>query len=92
MGSLWVQTEVFFNRSGMDRNHMAEAMAGIDARQTPIGRFCVNRDQRPCQPGQRYREMDGWCNNLRLPFWGAALTPVIRVTPPRYDDGMYSFE
>jgi hypothetical protein len=78
------------SKNKFDRKRMRQAMEEVDARQTPVGRFCVNRDQRPCDPNSKYREMDGWCNNLRLPFWGAALTPHIRVTPVRYDDGMSS--
>ncbi|GAU91528.1 hypothetical protein RvY_03764 [Ramazzottius varieornatus] len=75
--------------SGVDRNHLTAAMSQISARQgSPTGRFCLNRPQPPCDPSARYRSQDGWCNNLKLPFWGAALSPHIRVTPPRYDDGI----
>ena len=37
---------------------------------------------------QSYRTMDGTCNNLRQPMWGAATTAFRRVLPPYYEDGV----
>ncbi|KAK4471262.1 hypothetical protein MN116_004706, partial [Schistosoma mekongi] len=36
----------------------------------------------------RYRSIDGTCNNLNHPRWGAALVPFRRLLPPRYENGM----
>ncbi|CAB4055922.1 DUOX [Lepeophtheirus salmonis] len=35
---------------------------------------------------QRY---DGWYNNMAHPNWGSVDSPLIRKTPPYYDDGVY---
>lgn len=34
----------------------------------------------------RYRTLDGTCNNLQHPMWGASLTPVRRLLPAQYDN------
>ena len=36
----------------------------------------------------QYRTMDGTCNNLQQPMWGAASTAFRRVLPPYYEDGV----
>ena len=36
----------------------------------------------------QYRTMDGTCNNLQQPMWGAASTAFRRVLPPYYEDGI----
>ncbi|KAL3275369.1 hypothetical protein HHI36_020136 [Cryptolaemus montrouzieri] len=35
----------------------------------------------------RYRSIDGSCNNLQNPTWGASLTPFRRILKPIYEDG-----
>lgn len=34
------------------------------------------------------RSIDGSNNNLNNPNWGKSYTPVKRITPPRYQDGV----
>lgn len=36
---------------------------------------------------QRYRSLDGSCNNLRNALWGTAFRPYRRILPSEYDDG-----
>lgn len=36
----------------------------------------------------RYRSLDGGCNNLKYPRWGAALAPFYRLLPPVYENGV----
>ncbi|KAH9282853.1 Peroxidasin [Echinococcus granulosus] len=36
----------------------------------------------------RYRSIDGSCNNLKYPKWGAALSPFYRLLPPVYENGV----
>ena len=36
----------------------------------------------------QYRTMDGTCNNLQQPMWGAATIAFRRVLPPYYEDGI----
>lgn len=37
---------------------------------------------------RRYRTLDGTCNNLEYPWYGAANTEYIRHLPPHYQDGI----
>ncbi|GMR36562.1 hypothetical protein PMAYCL1PPCAC_06757, partial [Pristionchus mayeri] len=37
---------------------------------------------------ERYRTLDGSCNNLQNPLLGAAFTPYSRLLPAQYDDGV----
>ena len=38
----------------------------------------------------RFRSIDGTCNNLENPLLGAADTPLSRLIPPQYEDGISS--
>ncbi|XP_069697432.1 uncharacterized protein [Periplaneta americana] len=42
---------------------------------------------RSCPPS-KYRSLDGSCNNVRHPDWGASGTPFRRLFPPDYSDGV----
>lgn len=37
----------------------------------------------------RYRTINGYCNNLKNPKWGAQLTPYGRLIPANFDDGEF---
>lgn len=37
----------------------------------------------------KYRSQDGTCNNLDHPTWGAANTPLRRLLPASYEDGVH---
>ncbi|KAJ7385166.1 heme peroxidase [Desmophyllum pertusum] len=41
-----------------------------------------------CNPRERYRSIDGTCNNLENPKWGAALSAFERIEFPDYADGL----
>ncbi|KAK6194471.1 hypothetical protein SNE40_000100 [Patella caerulea] len=43
-----------------------------------------------CSPFERYRQPDGRCNNLKIPYWGAAGTDLRRLIDNHYDDGVGS--
>jgi len=43
-----------------------------------------------CDPNYPYRSIDGSCNNLQNPWWGAANTPYKRLLRAEYDDGIGS--
>ena len=36
----------------------------------------------------KYRTYDGTCNSLRHPMRGASITPVSRLLPPVYENGL----
>jgi len=40
-----------------------------------------------CDPNAKYRTVNGSCNNLQNPSWGAALTPFYRYMDPMFSDG-----
>lgn len=69
-----------------DAIHMGLPM--IDTRHTAINQYCPVRFQRPQCKVQRYREMDGMCNNLENPHWGAVMAPFRRLLPPNFQDGV----
>ena len=37
-----------------------------------------------CKDGNKYRTINGKCNNLEHLNWGLSNTPYIRVMPPNY--------
>ena len=41
-----------------------------------------------CRPSDKYRTIDGTCNNLNNPMYGAANTPFRRLILPQYEDGI----
>ncbi|XP_067938829.1 peroxidasin-like [Watersipora subatra] len=48
-------------------------------------------DSTSCDSDAVHRTIDGSCNNLQMPLWGAAKTPQPRmVSPNRYEDGINS--
>lgn len=56
----------------------------------PIGAGCSSPAQ-PCTDS-KYRTLDGTCNNLRYPSWGAANTKYGRLVAPKYADGTYAVQ
>ena len=40
-----------------------------------------------CSSRDKFRPLDGTCNNLQHPRWGAALQPFRRLLPAEYEDG-----
>lgn len=51
---------------------------------------CTQLEPPSCDSQEKlaYRSADGTCNNLQNPTLGAALTPLRRLIPSRYDDGV----
>jgi len=44
-----------------------------------------------CDPNSKYRTVDGSCNNLKNPSWGASMTPFYRYINPEFSDGNIIF-
>ncbi len=47
---------------------------------------CSSSRPKRCRSEDRYRSLDGSCNNLRSPMIGASLQPFRRILPAAYDD------
>lgn len=52
---------------------------------------CPVVPQVPCNPRTPYRSYDGTCNNLENPLFGSAMSCVVRLLKPQYEDGMGHF-
>ncbi|CAH0399044.1 unnamed protein product [Chilo suppressalis] len=56
----------------------------------------IKADVGSCKPlsircaKDKFRSLDGTCNNLQKPGWGRRGAPFTRIAPPRYADGIYS--
>ena len=53
---------------------------------------CMGRKKPLCSNPtfQRFRTIDGTCNNINNSFLGAADTPLVRLIPSQYEDGISS--
>ena len=49
----------------------------------------VSRKGKECDPDAKYRTLDGRCNNLVSPEWGATATPLPRLMDNAYSDGKF---
>lgn len=59
----------------------------IDTKHTAIAQFCPAKYLRQQCKVQRYREVDGMCNNLENPHWGATMAAFRHLIPPSFRDG-----
>ncbi|CAL4065298.1 unnamed protein product, partial [Meganyctiphanes norvegica] len=74
-----------------------QALFGLDQvslRNTALFNACPTKTPDPGLPSLcpaysvMYRTLDGTCNNLDKPAWGAAYRPFARFLPPDYSDGI----
>lgn len=40
-----------------------------------------------CDQNAKYRNINGSCNNLEIPTWGASKTPLLRLMNANFSDG-----
>eukprot|EP00095_Tigriopus_kingsejongensis_P001231 maker-scaffold160_size295910-snap-gene-1.35 protein:Tk01231 transcript:maker-scaffold160_size295910-snap-gene-1.35-mRNA-1 annotation:"peroxinectin " len=52
-----------------------------------VNQACFSQTRVSCNPNQWFRNINGQCNNLNNPLWGAAGTAFKRLVPSRYKDG-----
>lgn len=66
-------------------NHFDADLSGSQLEKT-----CPMKPSCPARPN-RYRTLDGTCNHgIGKETWGAARTPMERLLPPAYEDGIWS--
>ena len=49
----------------------------------------ASRNNPECDREAKYRKLDGSCNNLASPQWGATATPMPRLMDNAYSDGKF---
>ncbi|OQR79506.1 hypothetical protein BIW11_05689, partial [Tropilaelaps mercedesae] len=58
----------------------------VDTKRTFLEQNCpYHIGVRACAP-ERYRNYDGFCNNIENPYWGSANLRYLRFLPPSYAD------
>ena len=72
----------------MDAGAVQDLIAKIDTTKTVISDYCpAYLSNRRCEP-ERYRNLEGICNNLENPHWGAAMVAHSRFLPSAFADGI----
>ena len=82
-------TRMLGNQLNLNALEMRDGLSQFDLYDTPFERFCPVIPK--CHPRQRYRNIDGSCNNLENPLWGKSNTQYSRILPPSYGDGINTF-
>ncbi|CAG9765153.1 unnamed protein product [Ceutorhynchus assimilis] len=86
---LAIATRAFKDRQGLTNEQLEMGYVSEDLKHTPLGHACVEPPFCPMIP-DRYRRIDGACNNVLHPTWGAPFTPYSRILPASYHDGVWS--
>ncbi|KAJ8919142.1 hypothetical protein NQ315_012127 [Exocentrus adspersus] len=84
-----IATRAFKEREGISNTQLELGMIDEDLSQTPLGHNCVQMPLCPIS-AEKYRRIDGSCNNRLYPNWGIALSPYSRLLPPDYQDGIWT--
>jgi hypothetical protein len=75
---------------GLSYEDIEKGLPQIDTSKTLVREVCPPfLSGVECRPG-KYRRVDGLCNNLENPTWGAAHTPFQRLIGPLYADSISS--
>ncbi|KAL1490768.1 hypothetical protein ABEB36_013412 [Hypothenemus hampei] len=82
-------TRAFKDRQGFSTEDLELGFISQDLRPTPLGHTCVPLPFCPLIP-DKYRRIDGACNNGLHPAWGAPFTPYSRLLPASYHDGIWA--
>ncbi|CAG9859302.1 unnamed protein product [Phyllotreta striolata] len=82
-------TKAFKDREGLSNLDLEQGLLMDDLSSTPLGHSCATRPQCPVVV-EKYRSIDGSCNNRYYALWGTAMSPMSRLMAPSYDDGIWS--
>ncbi|XP_065322953.1 peroxidasin homolog [Gordionus sp. m RMFG-2023] len=75
------------------KHKIAQYLHSLDLNHTVMGSECPynydpNKNDRTCRLDNPYREIDGFCNNLKYPYRGTSHYPAQRFIPADYGDGL----
>lgn len=77
------------NKFNLNAVEARDGLSQFNMFDTSYERYCLPVPQ--CNPGTKYRTIDGSCNNLKEPLWGKSQTQFSRVLAPAYADGLSEF-
>jgi len=81
-------TRILAKEYQVDPGTATEGFALIDTTKTIISEYCPPYlATKSCEP-HRYRDLEGTCNNLKNPHWGAAQMAHHRFLPYAFADGI----
>jgi len=72
----------------LSKDAIANGLPLIDTTKSVVESYCPPFLMTPKCEVQRYRSVEGICNNLEHPHWGAAMNGHHRFLPPDYADGI----
>lgn len=89
VGELMLDMSIQLARTyGLSYEDIEKGLPTIDTSKTLVREVCPPfLSGVECRPG-KYRRVDGLCNNLEQPTWGAAHTPFQRLIGPLYSDSI----
>eukprot|EP00095_Tigriopus_kingsejongensis_P001646 snap_masked-scaffold801_size95070-processed-gene-0.1 protein:Tk01646 transcript:snap_masked-scaffold801_size95070-processed-gene-0.1-mRNA-1 annotation:"hypothetical protein DAPPUDRAFT_224067" len=73
---------------GLSKDAVANGLPLIDTTKTVVENYCPPFLMTPKCKVERYRTIEGLCNNLNMPHWGAAMHGHHRFLPPDFADGI----
>ncbi|XP_048526211.1 chorion peroxidase isoform X1 [Dendroctonus ponderosae] len=86
---LAIATRAFKDRHGLSNEDLELGMIDGDLRPTQMGQACAPVPFCPLIP-DKYRRIDGVCNNILQPSWGGPFTAYSRLLPASYQDGVWA--
>jgi peroxidase len=89
LGTVIAETARYLAKQyGLTKDAVANGLPLIDTTKTVVEQYCPPFLMTPKCEVQRYRSVEGLCNNLEHPEWGAAMNGHHRFLPPDYGDGI----
>uniref|UniRef100_A0A6B0VAP3 Putative oxidase/peroxidase n=1 Tax=Ixodes ricinus TaxID=34613 RepID=A0A6B0VAP3_IXORI len=81
-------TKILATQFRMTHDEIMNGLPLIDTSRTEMWDMCpAHVKPIPCTV-ERYRSMDGRCNNIKHSSWGVTNTPFVRFLPALYSDGI----